>query len=184
MADSPAADATPAQANGLDIEQSELLEGEEEAVLDPSPEDLGLVLDETSDAGGKAPQKVNGGDGHDEEEAVETNGVDHEELVMEEDEPPETPEKKSKSGSRSPGTATSQRSKGKQPDHHSKNPQSVSRKALVEKIHMVIPAEPGSATRDGKKNGDTNDIDIDADADGDEDIDAEYEVDGDMVMET
>lgn len=179
MAESPAADATPVQANGLDTEETELVQGEEEAVLDPSPEDLGLVLDEPLDEGENAPEKVNGDGVHEDEAAVETNGVNHEEPAVEE-ETAQTPEKKSKSGSRSP---TSQRSKGKQSDHHPKTPQSVSRKALVEQIQVVIPAEPGSATRDGK-NGDMNGVDLDADAEGEEDVDAEYEVDEDVVMET
>lgn len=181
MAESPAAETTPAQANGLDTEETELLPGEEEAVLDPSPEDLGLVLDEPSDAGGTAPEQVNGDGEHGDEVAVETNGVNHDEPEPEPAVQPEaaqTPEKKSKSGSRSP---TSQRSKGKQSEHHSKTPQSVSRKALVEQIRVVVP-EPGSST--SNKNGVTNGVDLDADAEGEEDIDAEFEVDGDVVMET
>jgi histone acetyltransferase SAS3 len=170
----------PAKTNGFDDEeQAELLD--EEAILDPSPEDLGLVVNEASGAG-KAP-KVNGDD--EMEDPVETNGVDHEESAPEE--PPKTPSKKLKSASRSPETAISHRSRGKQSEHHPKTPQSSTRKALVEKVHVVIPAEPSSVTRNKKAAADeTNGIDVDADAEGeeDEDADAEYEVDGDMVMET
>lgn len=187
--DSPAAEL---QTNGVDLENDEFVD--EEAVLDPSPEDLGLVLDEASE-GGKATEQVNGVGDEDEDEdadadadadgepdeAFEMNGVEHDEA------PPKTPEKKSKSTSKSPGTAVSHRSKGKQSDNHSKTPQSVSRKALVEKIQVVIPAEHGSAHKKAiSANANTNGVDTDMDAEGEDDPDAdgEYEVDGDMVMET
>lgn len=181
MAESPAADATPVQANGLDTEETDLVHGEEEAVLDPSPEDLGLVVDGPLDAGDQPPEQVNGDGSHEDETVVKTNGVDHDEPAVEEEAGP-IPEKKSKSASRSPGTSPSQRSKGKQSDQP-KTPQSVSRKTLVEQIQVVIPAEHDSATRDTEKNAITNGIDLDADAEGEEDMDAEYEVDGDVVME-
>lgn len=180
---SPAAEAAPAHTNELEPGQVEV--AEEEAVLDPSPEDLGLDMDEASD-GDKEPEDV---DGDDAEEAIETNGVDHESVV--DDEPPKTPEKKRGSASRSPEKVASNRSKGRRSDHPPKTPQSVSRKALVEKVQVVIPADQGSAAsrRNHKKSaasGNTNGIDTHADADGEEDpdADAEYEVDGDVVMET
>jgi len=167
---------SPAKSNSLDEEQADPLD--EEAVLDPSPEDLGLVMDETSDSG-KAP-KVDGDD--DAENAVEeTNGVAPDEPVP--GDLPKTPSKQSKSASRSPEKAVSHRSRGKQSKNPPKTPQSSTRKALVEKIEVVVQAEPGSATRD---TAETNGLDVDADAEGEEDADAdaEYEVDGDVVMET
>jgi histone acetyltransferase SAS3 len=195
----PDPEATPNQTNGVDPDEDEIMD--EEAVLDPSPEDLGLVIDETSEAG-KATEQVNGMADEDDdadadadaegepEEAIETNGVEHEEPAIEQ--PPKTPKKsKSKSKSQSPGTAVSHRSRGKQSDNHPKTPQSVSRKALVEKIQVVIPVDPGSADRKANKtavntNTNTNGIDPDLDAEGEDDPDAdgEYEVDGDVVMGT
>lgn len=187
----PDAEATPIQTNGVDLDEDEVMD--EEAVLDPSPEDLGLVL-------GNAAEQVNGVADEDEdadadaegefEEAIETNGVEHDEPAIEQ--PPKTPKKsKSKSKSQSPGTAVSQRSRGKHSGDHSKTSQSVSRKALVEKVQVVIPVEPGSADRKGAKgsantNANTNGIDPDIDAEGEDDPDAdgEYEVDGDVVMGT
>ncbi|KAJ5662779.1 hypothetical protein N7462_011705 [Penicillium macrosclerotiorum] len=183
-ADSPGVDATPVQSNGLDVEQSEL--ADEEAVLDPSPEDLGLVLDEPSEESARDPDAENVNDDDDSEEPMKTNGVDHEDDSAIEPDPPRTPEKKRSSGSRSPGTATSYRSKGKHSEKPPRTPHSVTRKALVEKIQVMIPAEPGSADRqNGKKvSPDTDDVDLDAEGEEDDDIDAEYEVDGDVVMET
>lgn len=183
---SPVAEATLAHTNGLEPEQAEV--AEEEAVLDPSPEDLGLVMDEASDVG-KDPEEINGeegGDAEDAEQAIETNGVDHESIV--DVEPPKTPEKKRGSASGSPGKATS-RTKGKQSDHPPKTHQSVNRKALVEKVQVVIPADPGSASRRSHKKSAAsvkpNGIDRNTDANGEEDpdADAEYEVDGDVIME-
>ncbi|KAJ5102575.1 Acyl-CoA N-acyltransferase [Penicillium argentinense] len=197
---SPVADTTT-QANGIDPEQEELID--EEAVLDPSPEDLGLVVDETSETGGKATAQVNGdgdGDGNEDMDAdadadadadgepdevvpIDVDGIEHGEPAVEVS--PRTPKKKSKSTSKSPRTATSHRSKGKQSDNPSRTPQSVSRKALVEKIQVVVPADPGSAAKKAAATN-TNGIDPDADAEGEDDPDAdgEYEVDGDVVMET
>jgi histone acetyltransferase SAS3 len=201
--DSPATDATPAQTNGVD----ESVLGDEEAVLDPSPEDLGLVVDEaeTSATGGEAMETeeveqadVNGDD--EPEDAVETNGVNHEEpeATVESDadadadadaefepEHPQTPEEKQTSASKSP-RATSQKAKGKQSGQATKTPQSVSRKALVEKIQVVVSAEPESGRRRNSKiaASETNGIDSDIDAEGEDDIDGEYEMDGDVVMET
>lgn len=187
MAESPAAEATPAQTDGLDTEETDLVQGEEEVVLDPNSKDLGRVLDETLEGGGKGPEQLNGDGAHEEEPIVETNGVNHDEPHDEavvEAVAAVTPERKSKSGSRSPGTMISPRSKGKQSDNHAQTPQSVNRKALVEQIQVVIPAEPGSATGDDKQNGNTNGINLDADAEGEGDIDAEYDVDGDVAMGT
>ncbi|KAJ5988058.1 hypothetical protein N7481_003268 [Penicillium waksmanii] len=201
----PDPEATSIQTNGVDLDEDEVMD--EEAVLDPSPEDLGLVLDETSE-GGKATGQVNGVADEDvdededpdaegePEEAIETNGVEYDEPAIQQ--PPKTPKKSnSKTKSQSPGTAVSQRVRGKQSDNHSKTPQSVSRKALVEKVQVVIPAEPGSADRKAAKaavntntnnntNTNTNGIDPDMDAEGEDDPDAdgEYEVDGDVVMGT
>jgi histone acetyltransferase SAS3 len=197
--DSPATDATPAQTTGVD--ESEL--ADEDAVLDPSPEDLGLVVDDaaTPATGGEAVEseeieqsEVNGDD--QQEDSTETNGRNHDELEAAdesdaegdpefESETPQTPEKKRTSASKSP-TATSQKFKGKQSDQHTKTPQSVNRKALVEKIQVVVSAEPESGRRRNSKiaTADTNGIDSDVDAEGEDDIDGEYEMDGDVVMET
>lgn len=180
LADSPAADATPTLANGIDVEQAEFVG--EETVVDSSAEELGLVLDEHADTGAKALVPVNG-----EEEAVEINGVGDDEPAVEpavQDESPQTPRKKRKSDSRSPGPAASQRSKAKPVESPAKTPKSMNRKALVEKFEVMIPAEPDSVTRDRKENGDANGVDYDVDADGEEDLDAEYEIDDDVVMET
>ncbi|CEJ62335.1 hypothetical protein PMG11_10837 [Penicillium brasilianum] len=189
--DSPSTDATPAQTNGVD--ESEL--ADEEAVLDPSPEDLGLLVDEaaTPEPGGEGMEieeseqaEVNG----DEEDVVKTNGINHDESDADGDaesepEPPHTPEKKRNSASKSP-TATSQKTKGKHSDHHAKTPRSVNRKALVEKIQVVVSADPESGRRRNSKisTTDTNGIDSDVDAEGEDDIDGEYEMDGDVIMET
>jgi histone acetyltransferase SAS3 len=175
---------SPAKTNGIDDDEQAVLD--EEAVLDPSPGDFDPAADETSD--GDKVLKANGDE--DVEETVETNGVEHDETALEEvPEAPKTPSKKSKSASRSPGTAVSHRSRGKQSEHHPKTPQSSTRKALVEKIQVVIPAEPGSATREKKAKAtaaaaEMNGVDADADADAEGEEDADYEVDGDVVMET
>ncbi|KAJ5585560.1 uncharacterized protein N7459_005360 [Penicillium hispanicum] len=182
---SPTAGDTPIQANDIDVDPAEL--AEEEAVLDPSPDDLGLALDEASEADGKSLEKVNGENGEEtHEEAVETNGIDHDESPVD-GETPNTPAKKSASAARSPGTTTSHRAKGKRTESQPKTPQSTTRKALVEKIQVVIPAEPspGARHRTKKAAPETNGIDPEEDAEGeDEDADGEYEVDGDVVMET
>lgn len=201
--DSPAMDATPAQTNYVD--ETEL--ADEEAVLDPSPEDLGLVVDEaaTPATGGETMEteeveqdEVNGDDQDQDTAEPKTNGINHDEpeAAVESDadgdaepepeiEPPQTPEKKGTSASKSP-TAASQKAKARQSDQHIKTPQSVNRKALVEKIQVVVSAEPESGRRRNSKIGatDTNGIDSDVDAEGEDDIDGEYEVDGDVMMET
>lgn len=190
-------EATPIQTNGVEIEDEEVID--DEAVLDPSPDELADSLKKAPDSE-VVTKQINGVadededvDAHGESEvAIETNGIEHEGPTVED--PPVTPEKKSKSKSksRSPGTAVSQRSRGKQSDNHSKTPQSVSRKALVEKIQVVIPVDHGSATKKSANtdtnvnNTNTNGVDPDIDAEGEDDPDAdgEYEVDGDVVMET
>ncbi|KAJ6155157.1 hypothetical protein N7470_005723 [Penicillium chermesinum] len=169
-AGSPMADGSPAKANGVeDLEQEEARDGTR-----------GGGPSEAADS----PKKTNGED--DPQEHAETNGIIHDDAFI--DKEPSTPRKKSKSSSRSPGDASSHRSKGKQSDTQPKTPQSVSRKALVEKIQVVIPADPASESRHSSKKrvADTNGHDEDADAEGedDPDVDAEYEVDGDVVMET
>lgn len=190
---SPTAEDTPAETNGFEPEQVEV--AEEEVALDPSPEDLGLVLDEAASENGQGSKDTNGDEA---DEAVETNGVDHEEAVVD-DEPeepqktPKTPGKKRASASQSPGAAASERSKGKRSDQAPKTPSTVGRKALVEKVQVVIPADPGSAAsrRSSKKsaadvsaNGVGSKPDAAGEEDADAEADAEYEVDGDVVMET
>ncbi|CAG7994566.1 unnamed protein product [Penicillium nalgiovense] len=184
LTDSPAAEATPSQANGVEPEKTEV--AEEEAVVDEDAENLAPELKETADVSEKEPEHVNGDAAP--KEPVKTNGIDAAEPEPSEDkdtEAPKTPEKKTNSISRSPGTVVSRRS-----NDNSKTPRSVNRKALVEKVHVVVPAEPGSASKSsGKGEGqkavaNTNGTDADSDADADADIDAEYEVDGDVVMQT
>lgn len=195
--DSPVAESTPTQTNGVDPDEEAVVD--EEAMLDPSPEDLGLVMENTSE-GRKTTKQANGVVADEDEDAdgepdetLEANGVEEDEATVED--LPKTPGKKSKSKSKSksnshsPGTAVSQRSRGKQSENHPKTPQSVSRKALVEKIQVMIPVETGSTPKKGSATtptANTNGIDPDLDAEGEDDPDAdgEYEVDGDVVMET
>lgn len=185
---SPAAEATPSQANGLELEQSEVVE--EEALVDEDAEKMAPVPAEAADASDKEPERVNGDVAQ--KEPAKTNGIDAAESEPSEDkdtEAPRTPEKKTNSISRSPGTAVSRRS-----NDNPKTPRSVNRKALVEKVHVMIPAEPGSASKSPGKGEDQKavantigtdaDSDADADADADAEVDAEYEVDGDVVMQT
>ncbi|OQE43490.1 hypothetical protein PENCOP_c003G04131 [Penicillium coprophilum] len=187
LTDSPAAEATPSQANG-EVKQSEV--AEEDAVVDEDAENVTPVPKETADTSEKAPEHVNGDAAP--KKSVKTNGNDaaEPELALEppdakDTETPRTPEKNTNPISRSPGTAVSRRS-----NDNPKTPRSVNRKALVEKVHVVIPASPGSASKSSGKGEDqkamanTNGTDEDADADADAEIDAEYEVDGDVVMQT
>ncbi|KAJ5393769.1 uncharacterized protein N7487_011410 [Penicillium crustosum] len=188
LTDSPAAEATPSKPNGSELEQSEVIE--EEAVVDEDAENVAPAPKGAADMSEKEPEHVNGN--ADATEPIKTNGVDTAELESSEDkdtEAPRTPEKKNNSISRSPGTAISRRS-----NDNPKTPRSVNRKALVEKVHVVVPAEPGSASKSPGKgegqqaganpNGTDADSDADADVDADGEIDAEYEVDGDVVMQT
>ncbi|KAJ6163218.1 hypothetical protein N7497_003197 [Penicillium chrysogenum] len=173
-----------AQANGVEPEKTEPVE--EEAVVDGDAENLAPELRETADVSEKEPEHVNGDAAP--KKPVKTNGIDAADSEPSEDkdtEAPKTPEKKTNSIPRSPGTAVSRRS-----NDNPKTPRSVSRKALVEKVHVVIPAESGSASKSPAKGqgqkamANTNGTDADSDADADADIDAEYEVDGDVVMQT
>lgn len=185
LTDSPAAEATPSQANGPELKQSEVVE--EEAAVNEDAENVAPAPKGAADVSEKEPERVNGDAAAN--EPVKTNGIDAAEPEPSEDkdtEPPRTPEKKSNSISRSPGTAISRRT-----NDNPKTPRSVNRKALVEKVHVMIPAEPGSASKspgkgEGQKaeaNTNGTDADSDADADADAEIDAEYEVDGDVVMQ-
>ncbi|KOS38050.1 hypothetical protein ACN38_g11149 [Penicillium nordicum] len=179
LTDSPAAEATPSQVNGPELEQSEIVE---------DVENVAPAFKGAGDVSEKESERVNGDAAT--KEPVKTNGIDAAEPEPSEDkdtEAPKTPEKKSNPISRSPGTAISRRS-----NDNAKTPRSVNRKALVEKVHVMVPAEAGSASKspgkgEGQKAGaNTNgtDADSDADADADAEIDAEYEVDGDVVMQT
>lgn len=160
LTESPAAEATPTQTNGIPLDEAAGVDDNE-----PKADgDIGL------------------------EEPVQTNGIDTAEPepepeTSEKNDPPKTPVKKTKSTSRSPDTALSRRS-----NENARTPRSVNRKALVEKVQVVIPAEPGSASKspgnESKKAMATNGIDADAAADADAEVDAEYEVDGDVVMQT
>jgi histone acetyltransferase SAS3 len=183
LTESPAAEATPSQTNGVEPEQSEVAEEEEEAATEEVPNDKAAVLDGAADNENK-PEPVNGDITP--EEAVQTNGIDTadpEPQTSEKIEHPKTPVKKIKSTSRSPDTALSRRS-----HENARTPRSVNRKALVEKVQVVVPAEPGSASKspgkESKKTAPINGIDEDADADADAEVDAEYEVDGDVMMQT
>jgi histone acetyltransferase SAS3 len=178
LTESPAAEATPTQTNGIEPVQSEVVA--EEAVAGKDGNGIAPALDETG--ADEEPEPVNGDIAP--EGPVETNGIDTAEPEPETSakrEPPKTPVKKIKSTSQSPETALSRRS------HESaRTPRSVNRKALVEKVQVVVPAEPGSASKspghESKKAAATHGIDADADAEAE--IDAEYEVDGDLVMQT
>ncbi|KAI2730701.1 hypothetical protein CBS147332_2553 [Penicillium roqueforti] len=172
LTDSPAAEATSTQANGHGTEQSGVVE--EETVVDEDAKDTAPALEEGTE---KEPEHVNGNAAP--KEPVKTNGIDATEPSNDDTEAPSTPEK-TNSISRSPGTAVSRRS-----SDNPKTPRSV-RKALVEKIHVMVPAELESASKgEGQKAmPTTNGTDADSDADADADIDAEYEVDGDVVMQT
>ncbi|KAJ5109003.1 hypothetical protein N7456_005678 [Penicillium angulare] len=160
--------------------------------------DIGLA-DTTPDEVDEVSKEVNGEEIV--EEVSQTNGVGHDESPTAEAQPPaesaspKTPESKSKSRrskskskskSRSPGTANSHRSTRRQSDNAPKTPTPVSRKALVEKVQVVIPADPNSARNRSKKETPVMNglSDVDADGEDDPDADGEYEVDGDVVMET
>ncbi|KAJ5908786.1 Acyl-CoA N-acyltransferase [Penicillium taxi] len=166
--DTPQEDTPQPQPKGVDTEEAV----EENA--DPTPS-VGLdgafdSRDETANVNGEA----------------ETNGVHSESPVK--SPVPRTPQKKTHL-SRSPGTATSHRSKRfenqqSQNQNPTKTPQSVGRKALIEKVQVMIPAEIDSPSRRGKKAvTKTNGISEHAST-ADDDADAEYEADGDVVMET
>lgn len=173
--DSLAVEATPSQVSGGEMEPTEF----EEAVLDPNTEYLGVGLDGTSDVGSKAPENVNG---HDDHVEPETNGTANHPADTD---MPQTPKKAFKSSSRSPVTESK--------SEHTEDRQvsrSVNRKALVEKIQVVVPAERSSTSRERRVDGkkamrDTNGIDTDEDAneDTDADVDADFDVDGDVAME-
>lgn len=184
LTESPAAESAPNQPNGVELEQSE--DVEEEAVLEENAEDDNPALDETPGANGKEQEPANGDIASD--HPVQTNGVDAGEVETEPSnakESPKTPEKKIKVASRSPDTALSRRA-----NDNARTPRSVNRKALVEKVQVVIPVEPGSTSKspgNGSKKPPVNngiDMDADADADADAEFDADYEVDGDVVMQT
>lgn len=178
---SPTAD-THALTNGVDdLEQEEALVDDEEPAVDRTVEEMVLVADEASEPEPEpegSPTKLNG-------DPVGTNGIAHDDSAIE-NEAPKTPLKKLRTSPRSPSGASS-RSKGKQTDTQPKTPRSVNRKTLVEKIQVVIPAEPDSARHNKKQVvAEPNGLDEDADAEGedDPDADAEFEMDGDVVMET
>ncbi|CAG8041497.1 unnamed protein product [Penicillium salamii] len=183
LTESPAAEAIPTQPNGVESKQDEVVE--EEAVVDEIAEDNSPALDETTQMNGKDP--ITTSNDIVPEGPVETNGADAANAELEPSEPkaPKTPEKKTKKPSRSPDTALSRRT-----NDNVRTPRSVTRKALVEKVHVVIPAETSSASKSpgdaGKTIPATNGIDMDedADADADAEYDAEYEVDGDVAMQT
>ncbi|KAJ5655954.1 hypothetical protein N7507_007904 [Penicillium longicatenatum] len=205
---SPAAEDNPPQLNGIDADADVDGDGEpDDAVEEPVEDELVVdaVSDELVDESPEVDDSAEPANGDESpNEVIKTNGVDHESSAgaeaetkfdpdsrlesepVPEPQAPKTPEKKSKSKSRSPETATSHRSRRKQPDNHPKTPTSVSRKALVEKIQVVVP-EPSSVRSSAKKSAPiTNGMspDIDAEGEDDPDADGEYEVDGDMVMET
>ncbi|CAG7920883.1 unnamed protein product [Penicillium olsonii] len=186
LTESPAAEVIPSLANGIELKQDEGVE--EEAVIDEPVSDASPALDEALGLNGKEPEATSSNSVTD--KPVETNGDESANVDVEPSEPeapPKTPEKKIKKPSRSPDTALSRRT-----SENARTPRSVNRKALVEKVQVVIPAEPGSASKspgNGAKeipatNGIGADEDADADADADAEYDAEYEVDGDVAMQT
>jgi histone acetyltransferase SAS3 len=179
LTDSPAAEAPPSQPNGA-LEKSEV--AEEQAVVEHA-EHVAHVPKEAADASEKEPVQVNGDVAPN--EPAKTNGIDAAEpgLAPEssEDKDPErpmTPEKKTNSISRSPGTAGSRRS-----SDNPKTPRSVNRKALVEKVHVVIKSPNKAEDQNAVTNTNGIDADADVDADGEAEVDAEYEVDGDVMMQ-
>ncbi|KAJ6029547.1 hypothetical protein N7460_004124 [Penicillium canescens] len=181
VAESPAADATPTHTNALGLERGQVVE--EEAVIDDDADADGEVdeIVPVPEAGATVETDVANDDTLPDEHP-RTNGIKSAE-VLKNSEPLKTPEKKIKNTSRSPETAISLRSH--RSTDNPKTPRSVNRKALVEKVQVMVPAEPGSASKsegkgEGAKTVNTNGIDTDSDADAD----AEYEVDGDVVMQT
>jgi histone acetyltransferase SAS3 len=181
VAESPAADATPTHINALGLEQGQVVE--EEAVLDDDIDADGEVDDivPVPEANATVENELANGDTLS-GEPPKTNGIKSP-KVPENSGPLKTPEKKIKHPSRSPETAISLRSH--RSNDNPKTPRSVNRKALVEKVQVMVPAEPGSASKsegkgEGAKAVNTNGIEADSDADAD----AEYEVDGDIVMQT
>ncbi|OQD87571.1 hypothetical protein PENANT_c005G07176 [Penicillium antarcticum] len=183
VAESPAADATPTHINALGLEQGQVVEEDaDEAVIDEDADADGEVDDTpVPDADVTVETELANGDTL-ADATPKTNGIKSAD-VQENSEPLKTPEKKMKHPSRSPETAISLRSH--RANDNSKTPRSVNRKALVEKVQVMVPAEPGSASKsegkgEGAKTVNTNGIDADSDADAD----AEYEVDGDVVMQT
>ncbi|KXG50908.1 Acyl-CoA N-acyltransferase [Penicillium griseofulvum] len=179
LTDSPAAEAPPSQPNG-ELEKSEV--AEEQAVVEHA-ENVAHVPKEAADGSEKEPGHVNGDVAT--KEPAKANGIDAAEpgLVPElsedkDTERPMTPEKKTNSISRSPGTAGSRRS-----SDNPKTPRSVNRKALVEKVHVVIKSPNKAEDQRAVTNTNGTDEDADVDADGEVELDAEYEVDGDVVMQ-
>ncbi|KAJ5567254.1 hypothetical protein N7535_006560 [Penicillium sp. DV-2018c] len=183
---SPAGEPTPDKVNGLGMDGT----AEEEAVVEADAENVTSLSDGVADASQTVPEGTNGDTIA--EESAKSNGIDPTELESEPSEEkaaPETPEKGSNMTLRSPGTAVSLRS-----NDNPKTPRSVNRKTLVEKVHVMVNAEPGSTSQSPNKdngqnavvntNGINADPDEDADADADGEIDAEYEVDGDILMQT
>ncbi|KAJ5605637.1 hypothetical protein N7510_008418 [Penicillium lagena] len=142
LMDSPSGEATPTQVNGIEAEEA----GLEEAVVDSNAEEL---VDGTSDADGQALEDISGADDADDEPA-ETNG--HIEEDMEEEEEDEVSQTPSKPTSRSPQTPTRNGSKGEPTEHTPRLSRSVNRKALVEKIQVMVPATEHSATPATKAN--------------------------------
>ncbi|KAJ5205887.1 Acyl-CoA N-acyltransferase [Penicillium cf. griseofulvum] len=180
LTDSPAAEAPPSQPNG-ELEKSEV--AEEQTVVDDHAENLAQVSKEAADASEKEPGHVNGDVAP--KEPTKTNGIDAAEPGLapessddKDTERPKTPEKKTISISRSPGTAGTRRS-----SDNPKTPRSVNRKALVEKVHVVIKSPNKGEEQKAVTNTNGTDADADVDADGDAEVDAEYEVDGDVVMQ-
>ncbi|KAJ5637720.1 hypothetical protein N7490_007599 [Penicillium lividum] len=214
LTDSPATEDISSRPNGIDAERDADADGEPDEMMDAGGADVAEAKEaeavaELADGVAEVddlPEQVNGDEKA--EKVIKTNGVDHDEHAPEaepnldpeslpesdpvpevEPDVPKTPEKKPKSKSRSPETATSHRSRRKQSDNHPKTPTSVTRKALVEKVQVVVPVDSGSMRSHTKRsppvtNGINPDIDIDAEGEDDPDADAEYEVDGDVVMET
>ncbi|EPS31732.1 hypothetical protein PDE_06689 [Penicillium oxalicum 114-2] len=196
---SPAPSATPVQSNGHTEAEADAEHNSEDAAHDPSPEELGLVMDDdpvlegmVGSAQTEQPVSMNGDGASPDPRVVKANGTTHARPeapngpvlgVMPKS--PQTPEKKRGSQSKSPN-ATSARSHGKQSVSPVKSPQTVSRKTLIEKVHVVVSAEHEPTPRRNSKMSTTDaphEMDSEVDAEGeDDDLDGEYEVDGDVVM--
>ncbi|KAF7720000.1 Uncharacterized protein PECH_008132 [Penicillium ucsense] len=206
---SPAPDATPVQANGHsrgEDEEDRIEEDriEEDGPHDPSLAELGLVVDDSrslDDVGSTQIAQVQATDGSGEvqdELPIEpkvngterivpesSKGRDNEAAIQQPPGSPQTPVKKGSSKSKSPESSP-QKSEDTKSVSPVKSPQTVSRKTLIEKVQVVVSAEPEPAARRNSKISSADaarDVDSDVDAEGeDDDMDGEYEMDGDVVM--
>ncbi|KAI9931344.1 hypothetical protein ASPWEDRAFT_145547 [Aspergillus wentii DTO 134E9] len=164
--ESPAVEPTSAKANGINNDQqiSEVpkADGPENGFHTSAPPEAKETNDTT---GGEA--------------QGETNGISHTDTSVANDQKEKTPDADKPIVS-----------KGRGSENRAKLSRSVNRKAFVEKIEVVIPADQHGASKpdggldDNKTELNGADVDADADADADGDIDADADADGDIVMES